>query len=81
VPTVEAGGGETYGMGLSNIDMNGIAVVEHGGSMGGYKSQMVIIPSANVGAVILTNSDMGGYLLSPFGQNYPTKARRSRLSS
>ncbi|MFT6095062.1 MAG: CubicO group peptidase (beta-lactamase class C family), partial [Pseudohongiellaceae bacterium] len=68
VPTVEAGAGETYGMGLSNIDMNGIAVVEHGGSMGGYKSQMVIIPSANVGAVILTNSDMGGYLLSPFGQ-------------
>jgi len=68
VPTVEAGAGETYGMGLSNIDMNGIAAVEHGGSMGGYKSQMVIIPSANVGAVILTNSDMGGSLLAPFGQ-------------
>jgi CubicO group peptidase (beta-lactamase class C family) len=66
VPIVETGAGSSYGMGLSNTDMNGIAVVQHGGSMAGYKSQMVMIPSANVGAVILTNSDEGQYLLSAF---------------
>jgi CubicO group peptidase (beta-lactamase class C family) len=67
-PFVETGAGSSYGMGLSNIDMHGIAVVEHGGSMAGYLSQMVIIPEANVGAVILTNSDQGGSLLGPFGR-------------
>jgi hypothetical protein len=36
--------------------------------MGGYKSQIMIIPDANFGAVILTNSDEGGYLLRPFGR-------------
>jgi len=67
-PFVETGAASSYGMGLSNLDMHGIAIVEHGGSMAGYKSQMVIIPEANVGAVILTNSDQGGSLLAPFGR-------------
>ena len=31
-------------------------------------AKMVIIPGANVGAVILTNSDEGGRLLNPFGR-------------
>jgi CubicO group peptidase (beta-lactamase class C family) len=67
-PFVETGEGSSYGMGLSKNDMHGIGVVEHGGSMAGYLSQMVIIPEANVGAVILTNSDEGGALLAPFGR-------------
>lgn len=67
-PFVETGAGSSYGMGLSNRNINGIEIVEHGGSMAGYKSQMVIIPEANVGAVILTNSDQGGDLLAPFGR-------------
>ncbi|MBU3002294.1 serine hydrolase domain-containing protein [Paraglaciecola arctica] len=67
-PFVETGAESTYGMGLSNKDIDGIAIVEHGGSMAGYLSQMVIIPEANIGAVILTNSDRGGALLAPFGR-------------
>ena len=67
-PMVAAGKDETYGMGLANYKASGIDIVEHGGSMAGYLSQMVIIPSANVGAVILTNSDEGGALLAPFGR-------------
>lgn len=67
-PTVETGATSSYGMGLSNRDISGIAIVEHGGSMGGYKSQIVIIPEANVGAVILTNSDEGRNLTFAFSR-------------
>jgi CubicO group peptidase (beta-lactamase class C family) len=65
---VPSGKDQFYGMGLSTKKIAGIDIVEHGGSMAGYKSQMVIIPGANTGAVILTNSDEGGRLLSPFGR-------------
>lgn len=66
--TVSTGANSSYGMGLSTRNISGIEIVEHGGSMGGYKSQMVIIPDANIGAVILTNSDEGQSLLRPFGR-------------
>lgn len=67
-PTVKTGANSSYGMGLSNRDISGIEIVQHGGSMAGYLSQIVIIPEANVGAVILTNSDQGRRLLAPFGR-------------
>lgn len=67
-PMVASGKGKNYGMGLSTNKISGIDTVRHGGSMAGYKSQMIIIPSANVGAVILTNSEQGRPLLSPFGR-------------
>jgi hypothetical protein len=44
----------------------GVPVVHHGGSMIGYKSDMIFLPDHGVGAVILTNSDTGGRLLGPF---------------
>lgn len=67
-PGVSAGKDRFYGMGLGTKTIAGIDIVEHGGSMNGYKSQMVIIPGANIGAVILTNSDEGRQLLNPFGR-------------
>ena len=51
-----------YGMGLVVDRQYGIPVVQHGGSMFGYKSNMVFLPDHNVGAVILTNADAGGTL-------------------
>jgi 3-mercaptopyruvate sulfurtransferase SseA/CubicO group peptidase (beta-lactamase class C family) len=56
----------TYGMGLFVDRKWGIPVVHHGGSMFGYKSDMIWLPDHGVGAVILTNSDSGGGLLWPF---------------
>jgi hypothetical protein len=56
----------TYGMGLFVDRKWGIPVVRHGGSMFGYKSDMIWLPDHGVGAVILTNSDSGGGLLWPF---------------
>jgi len=41
-------------------------VVHHGGSMAGYKSDIMLFPDSGIGAVLLTNSDNGGMLLRPF---------------
>jgi CubicO group peptidase (beta-lactamase class C family) len=56
----------TYGMGLIVSTQYGIPVVSHGGSLFGYKSDMIFLPDHGVGAVILTNSDTGGYLTGLF---------------
>lgn len=55
-----------YGMGLSDQTVNGVHVVDHGGSLFGYKSNFYVLPEAGIGAVILTNADEGGALLRPF---------------
>jgi len=41
-------------------------VVHHGGSMAGFKSDIMLVPDAQVGAVLLTNSDTGQDMLRPF---------------
>ena len=56
----------TYGMGLIVSTLYGIPVVHHGGSMLGYKSDMIFLPDHSVGAVILTNSDTGNLLKDLF---------------
>jgi CubicO group peptidase (beta-lactamase class C family) len=61
-PQIQAGEDVTYGMGLVVGTQYGIPVVSHGGSLFGYKSDMVFLPDHGVGAVVLTNSDSGGYL-------------------
>ena len=63
---VQMGDDTAYGMGLVIDTRNGIPVVHHGGSLFGYKSDMVFLPDHGVGAVILTNSDTGGYLTGLF---------------
>lgn len=65
-PGVSTGEDEFYGMGLEFNTVWGVPVVHHGGSMGGYKSDILFLPDAGVGAVILTNSDTGQALLRPF---------------
>jgi CubicO group peptidase (beta-lactamase class C family) len=48
-----------YGMGLEDDATFGVSVIQHGGSMFGYKSNWFAIPSAGVGMVVLTNSEYG----------------------
>ena len=55
-----------YGMGLEDDLTWGVSVVHHGGSMGGFKTDILLVPDAQVGAVILTNADNGQMLLRPF---------------
>jgi CubicO group peptidase (beta-lactamase class C family) len=61
---VPMGEDTNYGMGLVVDTQYGIPIVHHGGSLFGYKSDMIFLPDHGVGAVILTNSDSGSYLAS-----------------
>lgn len=65
-PGVPIGEDASYGMGLMNDLRWGVRVVHHGGSLTGYKSDIMLVPDAKVGAVILTNSDEGQLMLRPF---------------
>jgi CubicO group peptidase (beta-lactamase class C family) len=65
-PNVPVGEDGFYGMGLSGTKVGGVSVIEHGGSMMGFKSNFMLVPDAGVGAVLLTNADEGGALISPF---------------
>jgi CubicO group peptidase (beta-lactamase class C family) len=65
-PQVSIGKDDTYGMGLGVNTKYGTPVVDHGGSMIGYQTQMLWLPEQGVGAVILTNSDTGWMLHSIF---------------
>ncbi|MCA9252870.1 MAG: serine hydrolase domain-containing protein [Phycisphaerae bacterium] len=65
-PQINIGNDVTYGMGWQVDRETGIPVVHHGGSMFGYKSDMVFLPDHDVAAVILTNADEGGAMLGSF---------------
>jgi CubicO group peptidase (beta-lactamase class C family) len=65
-PQISTGENSSYGMGLSVDRTYGIPVVDHGGSMAGYKSNIYILPDSGIGAVLLTNADNGGILLGAF---------------
>jgi CubicO group peptidase (beta-lactamase class C family) len=65
-PNVPTGEHSAYGMGLQTDSTWGVEVVHHGGSLFGYKSDIVFVPEADVGAVVLTNSDEGYLMLKPF---------------
>jgi CubicO group peptidase (beta-lactamase class C family) len=65
-PQVSIGEDATYGMGLVVDTEYGTPVVNHGGDMIGYHSDMMWLPEHNVGAVILTNGDPGWVLRTLF---------------
>jgi CubicO group peptidase (beta-lactamase class C family) len=59
---IQVGEDVAYGMGLIIDTHYGIPVVHHGGSLFGYKSDMMFLPDHGVGAVVLANADTGGFL-------------------
>jgi CubicO group peptidase (beta-lactamase class C family) len=65
-PQIKIGNDATYGMGYFVDRQYGIPVVHHGGSLLGFKSDMIFLPEHDVAAVILTNADEGQALLGPF---------------
>lgn len=65
-PSVPVGEDAYYGMGLMTSSRTGVTVVHHGGDLVGFHSDWFAIPSADVGAVILTNGDAGGILRGGF---------------
>jgi hypothetical protein len=65
-PQVATGNDASYGMGLVLSTRHGIPVAGHTGSLIGYKSAMVWLPEHGVGAVMLTNADVGWVLTGTF---------------
>src|SRR5262249_24813873 len=59
---IHMGEDTAYGMGLVIDTRYGIPVVHHGGSLFGYKSDMIFLPAHGVGAVVLANADPGVFL-------------------
>src|SRR4051794_18093607 len=64
-PQIPTGENQSYGMGLLEDKTWGVPVIHHGGSMAGFKSDLMFLPEYGIGAVLLTNSDSGGMLLRP----------------
>ncbi|MDR7134710.1 CubicO group peptidase (beta-lactamase class C family) [Lysobacter niastensis] len=68
---VARGSDTGYGMGLKLDRSSGTLLVNHGGSAFGFISDMLWLPEHNVGAVILTNDDVGGiYVRSLFRRRF-----------
>jgi CubicO group peptidase (beta-lactamase class C family) len=65
-PGVAVGADGAYGMGLFIRTKYDVTVIDHGGDLIGYHSDMLWIPEAKVGAVILTNGDLGPSIRSSF---------------
>jgi CubicO group peptidase (beta-lactamase class C family) len=63
---VATGEDQWYGMGLWEDATWGVSVIHHGGDLPGYHSDIFAIPSAQVGAVILTNADNGAAMRRAF---------------
>jgi CubicO group peptidase (beta-lactamase class C family) len=55
-----------YAMALMVDKSDGVTVIDHGGDMGGFHSNMMWWPEQKVGAVILTNADEGVFMRGPF---------------
>jgi CubicO group peptidase (beta-lactamase class C family) len=50
-----------YGLGWRLSDRAGFVIVEHTGGLPGMLSRTILIPELNVGIIVLTNTDPGGY--------------------
>ena len=64
-PQISLGVDRDYAMALMVDKSDGVTVVDHGGDMGGFHSNMMWWPDQKVGAVILTNADEGVMLRGP----------------
>jgi CubicO group peptidase (beta-lactamase class C family) len=64
-PQIATGENQSYGMGLMEDKTWGVTVIHHGGSMAGFKSDLMFLPEYGIGAVLLTNSDSGAMLTRP----------------
>jgi CubicO group peptidase (beta-lactamase class C family) len=48
---------KTYGLGWEIMQYNGFEIIQHGGAYSGVLTMMGMVPSLNLGIVVLTNSD------------------------
>lgn len=46
-----------YGIGWRVLDFRGVRAIHHGGGVRGYRSEMVFVPDANIGMVVMFNGE------------------------
>ena len=69
---VNVGGPVDYGLGWFLRKWNGHKVVEHGGNIDGFNSQVALMPDQKLGFVLLTNvtgSPLGGFAMNTIWKN------------
>ena len=54
----------SYGMGWNIVSYQGVELMTHDGSIGGFTSRMGFVPDAELGIVVLTNADLAGTLFN-----------------
>ncbi|KAF9545225.1 beta-lactamase/transpeptidase-like protein [Agrocybe pediades] len=54
---------EAYGAGQRRLSYQGHDVIEHGGSLPGYKSQISRFPDDNLGIIVMSNDANAGFLV------------------
>lgn len=50
---------EGYAMGWLPLNYNGVAMLNHSGGTGGFRTEMLMLPDSGIGIVVLTNSFSG----------------------
>jgi CubicO group peptidase (beta-lactamase class C family) len=71
-PQMKIAGKTSYGFGWFLQDWNGLKVVQHGGNIDGFNSQVAMIPEKKIGFVLLTNvsaSSLGSDLMPVIWSN------------
>ena len=58
-----------YGLGWGIRDLNGYVVFTHTGGLPGMLSRTVLVPELNLGIVVLTNTDPGGFSYQTISQS------------
>jgi CubicO group peptidase (beta-lactamase class C family) len=51
----KAGQTSNYGLGIFVLDRNGHRMIEHGGEVGGYVAENIVLPDDKIAVVVLTN--------------------------
>jgi hypothetical protein len=73
-----------YGLGWFLREWNGHKVVEHGGNIDGFNSQVALMPDQKLGFVLLTNvtaSSLGSFAMNTIWKNFLGEPKTADLTS
>src|SRR4030095_5424656 len=78
---VNVGGPIDYGLGWFLRQWNGHKVVEHGGNIDGFNSEVALMPDQKLGFVLLTNvtgSSLGSFAMTTIWKNLVREPKREQ---
>ena len=81
---INIGGSIDYGLGWFLRQWNGHKVVEHGGNIDGFNSQVAFMPDQKLGFVLLTNvtaSPLGGFAMNTIWKNLVGEPKASEAKA